>query len=310
MTLGLAACGHPLPAPTGSPPVRIVVPSPGRALSEVYPDTREPAEPVRTAVFDEINRNRADAGLPPVAWDESAARVAGAFCAAQVAEKTRGHYLRDGVPPYARMGFAGVFGYHAENSASWITTGTSFPDPPKELALSGHKLMIEEVPPDDGHRRTILDPEATHVGVGWALGGGRFQLSQEFLARGLDELSVRTDERGFAVRIQGIPRPPYELRFVTVAREPLPTPLTRQEANAWTSYRYPNASEAFVARGVRQVWVVGAVTQDRIELGRDRSFSFHYAPETSGLYTFVFWLLKKGQDHARPLGSAVIRAES
>lgn len=310
MTLGIVSCGHPPPTPAASPSVRVVAPPPGRALSERYPGARGPAEPVRAAVFDEINRNRADAGLSPVAWDEAAASVADAFCAAQVAEKTRGHYLRDGVPPYARTGFAGVFGYHAENSASWITTGTSFPDPPSALALSGHRLMIEEVPPDDGHRRTILDPEATHVGVGWALGGGRFQLSQEFLARGLDELSLSTDERGLAVRVYGIARAPYELRFVTVAREPLPTPLTRQEANAWTSYRYPIASEAFVARGIRQAWVVGAVTQDRIELGRDRSFSFSYAPETRGLYTFVFWLLRRGQDHARPLGSAVIRAES
>ena len=29
---------------------------------------------------------------------------------------------------------------------------------------------MEEKPPADGHRRTILDPEATHVGVGYAIG--------------------------------------------------------------------------------------------------------------------------------------------
>ena len=58
------------------------------------------------------------------------------------------------------------------------------------LALEGHENMLREKPPSDGHRRTILDPEATHVGVGWAAENGRFQMAQEFLVRGLARLGL------------------------------------------------------------------------------------------------------------------------
>ena len=299
----------PPPAPPVAPGARIVAPVAGTTLAESYPNDAAPADPVKSAVWERINRDRADAGLAAVAWDEAASRVADSFCAAQVAERTRGHFLRDGVPPYARTGLAGVFGYQSENSASWTTTASAFEETPIGLALSSHRAMLGEKPPDDGHRRTILDPEATHVGVGWATGSGRFQMSQEFLARGLDRLSVRTDTRGAAVRFEARARPPWHLRFVTVAREPLPLPLSREEASARTSYRYPTAAEGFVLEGHKSVRVVGMVTEDRIHEGPDRAFAFVYSPAGPGLYVFVFWLGRSGLDPAAPLASAVVRAE-
>ncbi|MGH9369124.1 MAG: CAP domain-containing protein, partial [Thermoanaerobaculia bacterium] len=297
------------PVPAAAPPLRIVAPEPGRLLSESYPEPSLPAEPVRYRVFGEINRDRATAGLPAVAWDEAASRVADAFCAAQVAERTRGHYLRDGVPPYARAGLAGVFGYQAENSASWTTTAATFSDTPLELALSAHRSMMEERPPDDGHRRTILDPEATHVGVGWAMTGGRFRMAQEFLARGLERLTLKSDENAAVLRVSGAARSPLRLQFVTLAHEPLPVPLTREEANARTTYRYPAPGESLVPEGHTQLRVLGTVTQNRIRLGRDRDFSFFFAPGRAGLWTIVFFVSKIGEDRPAPGGSAVIRVE-
>jgi uncharacterized protein YkwD len=241
-----AACARPLPVPPGVSPVRIVVPEPGRTLSESYPTVSFPAEPVRRQVFEQINRDRADAGVSPVAWDEAAARVADVFSAAQVAEKTRGHFLQNGVPPYARTGFAGIFGYGSENSTSWTTTATSFEDTPLELALSAHRSMMDEKPPNDGHRRTILNADATHVGVGWAMTGGRFQMAQEFLARGLESLTLRVDEKVPVLRVNGAARSPLRLQFVTFAHEPLPRHLTREEASARTTYRFPTPVQAYV----------------------------------------------------------------
>ena len=45
---------------------------------------------------------------------------------------------------------------------------------------SQHAMMIEK-PPHDGHRRTILDPHATHVGIGLAWEKGEFRIAQEFV---------------------------------------------------------------------------------------------------------------------------------
>lgn len=304
-----AACTRPLPIPPGVAPVRIAAPEPGKTLSEKYPAASFPAEPVRRRVFEQINRDRADAGLPPVAWDEGASRVADVFSAAQVAERTRGHYLRDGVPPYARTGLAGIFGYGAENSASWTTTATSFEDTPLELALSAHRSMMDEKPPNDGHRRTILNAGATHVGVGWAMTGGRFQMAQEFLTRGLESLTLKVDEKTPVLRVNGTARSPLRLQFVTLAHESLPKHLTREEASARTTYRYPAPVEAYVPEGHTSLRVIGIVTQDRIRLGRDRDFSFLFAPERPGLWTIVFFLSKSGEDGHEPGGSAVIRVE-
>jgi hypothetical protein len=86
------------------------------------------------------------------------------------------------------------------------------------LALGAQKSMMEETPPDDGHRRTILDPEATHVGVGWSMTGGRFQMAEEFLVRGLASLTVRTESRPAVARFAGTARSPLRLAFVTIAR--------------------------------------------------------------------------------------------
>ena len=78
----------------------------------------------------------------------------------------------------------------AENSVSWRTTGALFQEPALELALEGEAAMMAEKPPDDGHRRTILDPGVTHVGVGWAQGGGEFRMAEEFMTRRLAELTI------------------------------------------------------------------------------------------------------------------------
>ena len=310
--LASAACEPRLRAPAPGPPLRIVEPATGSPLSEVYPPASLPGEPVKAAVFERINRDRAEQGLAPVAWDEAASRVADEFCAAQIAERTHGHYLRDGLPPYARTALAGVFGYEAQNSSSWLTTAASFPDTPMDLALSAHRSMMEETPPDDGHRRTILDPQATHVGVGWSMSGGRFQIAQEFLTREFERLMLTTQDRAPApvVQMRGAPRSPLRIEFVTMAREPLPVPLTQAEANARTSYRYPRPSQSYVPEGHTWLRVSDTLTLDRIHLGHDRDFSLTFAPEEPGLFTFVFWVSSRGGEQPRPGGSAVIRVES
>jgi uncharacterized protein YkwD len=304
-----ATCERPRPVPADALPLSITAPPPGKPSTEVYPSPSLPAERVKREVFEQINQDRAQRGLDPVAWDDRAARLADVFCAAQVAEKTSGHFLRDGVPPYARTGLAGVFGYQAENSASWTTTASTFSESPLELALSAQRSMMEETPPDDGHRRTILDPRATHVGVGWAMTGGQFQMAEEFLTRWLERLTLETEAHPAVLRVKGAARAPLQLRFVTIAREPLPVPLTQTEASSRTTYRYPKASEAFVPKGHTSLRVVGMLTRDQIRLGRDRDFSFSFAPQQPGLFTFVFWVAKSGDDRPEPGGSTTIQVE-
>ena len=279
-------------------------------LVETFPSDPNPADTLKAAVLARIQRDRAAAGLPPVAWDEAASRIADAFCAQQVREASRGHFLMDCIPPYARTGLSGIFGLEAQNSVAWTTTARRFSDPAVRLALLGHDDMMAERPPEDGHRRTILDPQATHVGVGYALEGGRFQLAQEFLARDLERLSLSLlDGSRVSVRVIGMPLSDRRLEFVTIAREPSPSPLTREEATARNRYSYPRASLAYVPTGSGRVRVVDTVTQERVHLRSNREFSFVFAPDRPGLYTMVFYMAAGESQRPRPGGSATLWVE-
>jgi uncharacterized protein YkwD len=291
------------PAETrAAPTLHIRAPDLVAPLTDTPPDPGgQPQGALKEGVFARINRDRVLAGLLPVAWDEAASRVADAFCAQQVREASRGHFLMDGVPPYARTAFAGVFGAQSENSVSWVTTGSSFTETPLQLALDGHREMMAEKPPQDGHRRTILDPDATHVGVGYASAHGRFQMAQEFLTRDLGRLSLsRRDSSRVILRFEGRPVPNSRLQFVTIAREPLPTALTREEASSRTSYSYPSPWLAYVPEGNTALRVSGTETRDRLRVLSNLEFSFAFAPDRPGLYTFTFYTTVRPSEPSRP----------
>ena len=312
---GLLACRLARPAadPPNPPPrpLRLRLPDLSSPLVDVVPPANaQPVDPVKAVVLARINRDRAAAGIPPVRWDEAASRIADAFCRQQIRERTNGHFLMDGVPPYARTGLFGVFGAQSENSATWITSAKSFREGPQQLAIEGHEGMMGERPPADGHRRTILDPDATHVGVGYAQEAGRFQMAQEFMTRNLDRLAVSLRGRSpLLLRFEGKPAPNWQLEFVTIAREPLPAPLTREEANGRTSYSYPKPSVGLVAEGNTRMRVSEVDTQARIRVRANGEFSFNFEPERPGLYTFVFYTAGRASEPPRPGGSATLWVE-
>jgi uncharacterized protein YkwD len=299
------SCLH--PAGTEGVPTEIAAPDLSSTLVETYPQAAEPTDPVKAAVFVRINRDRADHGQPSVVWDERASRVADLFCAGQEREGSQGHYLTDGLPPYARMSFGGVFGVDSENSASTLTTGTWAPQNFERLALSAEQRMLAERPPTDGHRRTILDPDVTHVGVGYAGRGGQFRTAQEFLVRRLDRLSIsRAAGRSPAVSFEGRVRSPDWIQFVTIAREPVPSPISLREANARSRYSYPAPAEALVPAGRRNLVIEGTLTRDRLRIHRDHGFSFAYAAERPGLFTFVFYVARREGEPPKQAGSASV----
>jgi hypothetical protein len=279
-------------------------------LREVVPElgSAGPRDDVERAVFDRINADRRAAGLATVAWDEGAAQAGRRFCAAQVRERTHGHFLMDGIPPYARTAFAGLFGVGSENSTSWLTSAKAFQVGMQELALRAHKDMMDEAPPQDGHRRTILDPLATHVGVGWAQQSGSFRMAEEFMTRRLAEMTLtRVAGAPSTILVEGRMLPPFTFEFVTLANESSPHPLSREEADARTSYRYPDPQIAYVAEGRKALHVVGSDTQDRVAV-RGATFSFRFTPARPGLWTILVYT-SEGRQEPRPGGSAVLWME-
>ncbi|MEO8349930.1 MAG: CAP domain-containing protein [Acidobacteriota bacterium] len=304
----MAACAGNVAVDSPAPPLTIVAPNLDAPIVETFPPADAlPKDPVKIAVFERINRDRLAEGLSPVLWDEAVSRVADAFCRNQIAENTTGHFLTDGLAPYARTALAGVFGMQYENSVTWKTTGSSFTDPVKDLALTGHDEMLAEKPPYDGHRKTILDPNATHVGVGYDIRGGDFRMAQEFLTRHLAWLRLeRVSPRSAAVVVRGKPIDGRRLFFVTVGWEPPPAPLTRETASRRMSYSYPTPVEAFVKEGHANIRIVGTVTSDRIRFDRNEEFEFRFPPDRPGLWTLVFHTTPLREEGASSGGVAVL----
>jgi uncharacterized protein YkwD len=297
--LSLTACAA---TPPPKPASRLVVRSPKLPLTETAPAPSSPTDLVKAGVLARINADRAKEGLRPVAWDAGASKVADAFTRAQVSEGTRGHFLMDGLPPYARTSFAGVFGMGAENSVAWITTAPAFEENELALALSGHEDMMRETPPNDGHRRAILDPDATHVGVGYSMRGGSFRMAEEFQTRRLASLSLDAD--GGTLIVRGRTPAGYMLQFVAIAFEPEPAPLSKEETRARRNYVYPETSVALVKEGRTSMRIIGADTDDRIQLDSTGEFFFRYAPPRPGLWTMTFYV-SEGREKPRPGGLAV-----
>lgn len=249
---------------------------------------------VRAELLDRINRDRARHNLPLVALDEHASRVADAYCATQVETGTRGHFTTDGLSPYMRYSFEGIHDTVLENAASWSARDPVPENRISELAQRSHTEMIAEIPPDDGHRRAILDPDATHVGIGVSWGGREVRVIEALLRRHVAWEAVRQKLYGnesFRYRARLLD-PSYHVDAVTVHYEPMPYRLTRERANTIDSYSLPG--EVLKIERERPSSPLDAALRNHprqtLTVDRDR-LSFELVPSKGrGIYTIVVWL--------------------
>ena len=149
----------------------------------------DPYSEVRRAAVEQINRDRLGAGLPAVELDLLSSEVGDRHCQEMAAYRYLSHWNLRGLLPYHRYHLAGGRDHVQENS-SRLTVISSEPDPistePEEILphlLRAHERMVAERPPVDGHRKNILDPGHTHVGIGLAVVGGEFVMTQQFVNR-------------------------------------------------------------------------------------------------------------------------------
>ena len=101
--------------------------------------------------------------------------------------------------------------------------------------------MMAERPPRDGHRRTILDPLFTHVGIGLAAVGGELRMTEEFTRVAFEwmELPAVPLRKGDWARFAGRTLPDWEVGLVEIRFEPPPHPLSLSELRRRGSYRLP-----------------------------------------------------------------------
>jgi uncharacterized protein YkwD len=195
----------------------------------------------KLALLARINRDREAHGAPPVQYESRAALVGDVFCLEAALSGSWGHWDAEGRAPYLRWGLAGGVDFHAQNSASYSVSGGQVRRPVADLLLQAHESMMAETPPDDGHRRTILDPQFTHVGIGAAVVGGEFRMTEEFTRSVFEWVEVpdRPLRAGQEARFAGRPPAGLEVAMVEVRFEAPPRPLSLADMKARGSYRYP-----------------------------------------------------------------------
>jgi hypothetical protein len=254
-----------------------------------------------------INRDRAKFGLPPVQLDTQVSATADAYCRAQIRNGTTGHFTIDGEAPYMRYSFAGGNDGLSENAAAWSANYTF-------------------AAPHDGHRKTILDPDATHVGIGLAWEKGEFRLTQEFIRHYVEWLRPLPRRLATAqpVLCSGQAVKGYAVEAITVHHEPLPQPMAAVTANAIQSYSLPNARREYLPRlkGTYRREIPGGIEEVREEYSDGRRGDFQVAadgkfafaiplPDGAGIYTVVVWVRPHGSTgDAIPASDVSIRVDA
>ena len=191
----------------------------GRFTDEQLPLARE-------NLLKQLNAERAAANLSELKLDDLACSVANDHARDMVTAEFLSHWGTDGRKPFHRYGLAGGTAAVQENCSA--ADDIDSVSPPRVLndLHDMHESMLNEVPPRDGHRKTILDPYHTHVGFGIALNGRSLRLDELYLARYLQIDPVAANAKpGATVRITGrLLNTSHFINEIDVYYEPLPKP--------------------------------------------------------------------------------------
>lgn len=162
VVIAAAEAEPPPPEPTAANPDP--APEPEVAPTPVPPSEPPPAEvgALATEIFRLLNEQRAAYGLPPLIWNDILARTAQRHADDCYARGWCSHTGSDGSHYRERMIREGY------EPLRWSECWAWYDSPERAVAM-----WMDEVPPNDAHRRTILSDYLTEVGVSVVPGNGR-----------------------------------------------------------------------------------------------------------------------------------------
>ena len=250
-----------------------------------------------------LNEERRSYGLNTLQMDPLACKVAAEHARDMATGHFISHWGRDGRKPYQRYSFAGGTDALQENAASADNVPSlALPSIVDDLR-ERHQAMLAEVPPHDGHRKTILDPYHTHVGFGIALSGRSLRLDELYLARYVRLAPfVNTAKPKSRVVLQGrLLSSEHFLNQVDVFYEPLPTPPSPEWLNTPRSVGLPDEHKTLRPKVPPDTRYVDGSLGD-FEWNRDGEFKVKVKMfrDEPGIYTALFWIRRMPTDKGFP----------
>jgi uncharacterized protein YkwD len=248
---------------------------------------------IRANLLEMINEERVVAKVPPVETDELAVEVATKHAVDMAVGEYASHWGRDGLKPYQRYSFAGGTHANEENiSAADNTWSLKIKDLKQDTSYL-HLRFYQEKPPNDGHRKTILAPQHTHVGIGIAVQNLRLRLVELFLAKYVEVRPVRRQAKpGAQFYFSGkLLRKGYGLHHVEVFYEPTPTEPELSWLRQTRSYALPKESRVLRPR-VPPPFIYADGDAGLVEVQVNGSFRapVRLYKEKPGIYTIVVYL--------------------
>lgn len=220
--------------------------------------TLAPSDDATTYLLSLINRDRKTAGLTPVELDSVAS--AGARRHAQDMAKNgfTAHWGTDGSVPEQRYTEAGGTDMVQENVACLFDGALRELDPsprfdPAKLEEL-QKMFMDEVPPNDGHRRNILKPGHHRVGIGLAQPAGVNQpcLAQEFVDDWGDYAELpKQAPPSVLLHVAGTIRAPLAFGGIGIGRIEPASPKSAKDLNATSIYRIPAPTTLYFPPGFK-----------------------------------------------------------
>jgi uncharacterized protein YkwD len=269
----------------------------GRFTDEQLPLARE-------QLLKKVNGERAAAGLTPLQLDDLASRVANDHAHDMAEAGFLNHIGSDGRTPYHRYSFAGGMAAVQENVSAAEDIESVSPLRVLHDLDDMHQSMMDEKPPNDGHRRAILFPFHTHVGFGIALRGHSLRLDELYLARYAEfEPLVTTAAPKSTVVLAGRLLPPARfLNNIDVCFEPLPEPRTPEWLRSHPSaIALPDINIRLRPR-LPDGFTYPDNSSGDYDWSRDGKFRVRVrlAKSEPGIYTIVFWMRRVPADKGFP----------
>lgn len=265
----------------------------------------------RQRLLEMVNRERGQHGLSKLELDELACQVATDHAEDMLAGMFLSHWGRDGRKPYQRYSFAGGTDAVQENAALASDVSTA-PAEEIEITLGQlHQSMIDEVPPNDGHRRTILFPYHTHVGFGIAAKPDHIRLAELYITRYTEIGEVpRQAKPATRITFSGkLLNPKHSIAGIHVYREPLPRPPALQWLRQARPYSLPETFEPLWPR-LEGSYIYADGTKGTIEISSRGHFRTPVPLfKEPAINTIVVWVQRKKNEEPFPVTQVCIRCE-